>query len=105
MYIMANVCFEERVGIMYKNNGDACQSYTVLTVKDRECDVEWIVRDAAQRQLRLANFGNVPEIYVVDLDSNDKTYEILQKLELEYEFLKVLRKDEYITEWVTGEWI
>ena len=77
-------------------NGGICRFYTVITVKNRETDVEGIIRAAAWRQLRLANAGNVPEIYAVDLDSEDKTYEILQRLELEYDFLRALQKEEYI---------
>ena len=93
-------------GIVRKNAGEPCHCYTVITMKNREADVEGIVRGIAQRQLRLCGGGgNVPEIYAVDLDSTDRTYEILQKLELEYGFLKAMRKDEYLVEWVDNEWV
>ena len=79
--------------------GGVAHMYTVITVKDREDDVEGIIRAAARRQLRMAYGGSVPEIYAVDLESSDNTLEILQKLELEYEFLHAFRKDEYV-EWI-----
>ncbi|MCL2839124.1 MAG: hypothetical protein FWE04_08745 [Oscillospiraceae bacterium] len=96
-YGLLHIVMEIVSGVSRRNKDDLCRAYTVITVKDRESSVEGIIRAAAWRQLRLANRGNVPEIYAVDLDSTDKTYEILQKLALEYDFLKPLRKYEYIS--------
>ena len=98
-YGLLHMVMEIVSGVAQKNHSNVCQTYTLITLKDREADVEGIIRSAAWRQLRLANGNEVPEIYAVDLDSSDKTYEILHKLALEYEFLNVFRKDEYI-EWI-----
>jgi len=95
-YGLLHIIMEIVSGISCKNRDDLCNAYTVITVKDRETDVERIIRAAAWRQLRTSSSDDVPEIYAVDLDSNDGTYEILQRLEPEYKFLKVFRKDEYM---------
>jgi len=95
-YGLLHIVIEIASGISSKNREELCRAYTVITLKDREADVERIIRAAAWRQLRTASCDDVAEIYVVDLDSLDKTYEILQKLEPEYKFLKVFRKDEYM---------
>jgi len=79
------------------------KSYTVITVKDRENDIEGIIRSLAWKQLRLASAGYVPEIYAVDLGSCDGTFEILQKLSFEYDYLTALRNDEYIEVFTNGE--
>jgi len=96
-YGLLHIVMEIISSVSRGNKDDLLRAYTVITVKDREADVEGIIRSAAWRQLRLSSGGNVPEIYAIDLDSTDKTYEILQKLALEYDFLKPLRKDEYIS--------
>jgi len=94
-YGALHITIEIVSGITQKSRADVT-AYTVITVKDCECDVEGIIRAAAWKQLRLASCGNVPPIYAVDLGSVDKTFEILEKLALEYDFLTAFSHGEYI---------
>jgi len=103
-YGLVHIITEIVAFIARKNVYDMIKSHTVITVKDRENDIEGIIRAAAWEQQRIANCGTVPEIYAVDLGSCDKTFEILQKLSLEYDFLTALRNDEYIEVFTNGEY-
>ena len=95
-YGALHIVMEFVSAVMNRYKGELARAHTVITVKDRENDVEGLIRIAARRQLRLCGEGSVPEIYAVDMGSDDRTYEILQKLTLEYDFLRAFRKDEYI---------
>ena len=86
-----------------RNAEKTVNSYTVITVKDCENDVEGIIRSLAWKQLRFAVCGIVPELYAVDLGSCDGTFEILQRLALEYDFLKPVHSYEYIEVFTNGE--
>jgi len=95
-YGLLHIVMEIVTEVSRKNRDEAVRTYTVITLKDRESDVEGILRSAAWKQRRFANGGLIPEIYAVDLDSTDRTCEIMRKLALDYSFIKVYRKDEYI---------
>ena len=98
-----HIIMEIATNVPRRHREDLECAYTVITVKDRESDVERIIRAAAWRQLRLGRGGVVPEIYAVDLGSCDGTYEILERLACEYNFLRALRKDEYIGAFSDGK--
>ena len=70
----------------------------VLFTKDSEDTIECFLRSFV---LKLNVNKNVPflppeELFVVDLGSRDKTFEIVQKLSLEYPYIHPMTKEDYI---------
>lgn len=68
----------------------------VMFVKNREESVEGMVRSAVWRALSKSGGRTVNDIVVVDLGSEDETFEILMRLQSEYEFLYAMRREQYI---------
>ena len=95
-YGILHITMDIASGVAQRRFSELARSHTVITVKDRENDVEGIIRSLAWKQLNLASCGTIPELYAVDLGSCDGTYEILERLALEYDFLRVLHKNEYV---------
>ena len=60
-----------------------------VIVKNREQDIEWIVRKLMAGEDVLTTRCKRP-IIILDMDSNDDTYGILEKLDMEYDELEVL---------------
>jgi len=103
VFISAVVCFFAIFGIiqMFKClYNEICKyrnDYTiVVTVKNQQDNVEEIIRATVWKSLNGLEGSNVPEIIVVDLGSEDETMDVLLRLSREYEFVKVLDRDEYI---------
>ena len=70
--------------------------YVLMTVKNEENAVEGMLRSVVWTHLNQRNGSILPEIIVVDLDSTDGTYEILNRLSEEYAFIHPVRKQEYM---------
>lgn len=68
----------------------------VLFVKNQEASIEGIVRSAVWRELSQRGGRTVDDIVVVDLGSGDETFEILMRLQNEYEFVYALKREQYI---------
>lgn len=68
----------------------------VFTVKNRQEDIEAVLRSFIWKCFLNLNSGDIMDIYVVDSGSEDETMSILKKLESEYEFLSVYDKQSYI---------
>ena len=62
--------------------------YLILAVKNQEDKIEGVVRNLLFRFLYGKEDG-FKDIIVTDLDSKDKTMEILNKLQYEYDCIKV----------------
>ncbi len=70
--------------------------YTVIAVRNREEDIESLIRSEAWRMLCGNAECRVGDMVVIDLESEDKTMQILKRLSREYEFLHPLTRDRYI---------
>ncbi len=68
-------------------------SHRVLRVKDCQEQIEGIIRSASVEDIR-------EEFIIIDMDSTDETPFILNRLEKEYNFIKVMTPKEY-TEYIT----
>ena len=96
-------------GLLFKVNNrqitEAKSVCIVITIKDEEESVEGMLRAAAWRHSEFYT-SKVPYIFVIDAGSTDNTFDIAKKLELEYEFLRVFDKVEYINylEDVLDDW-
>ena len=73
----------------------ALRENLVMFVKNQEPSIEGIVRSAAWREL--SGIGQAADgIVVVDLGSEDETFEILMRLQNEYEFVYAMSREQYI---------
>ncbi len=70
----------------------------VLSTKDSEDTIECFLRSFICQLNTKQNIPYLPpeELFVVDLDSQDNTFEILKKLSLEYPYIHPMTKEEYI---------
>ena len=82
-----------------KNNKKVIsQPYAVLCVENQEDCIESIVRSIAwQMTIQNGNAHYINELIVVDLGSNDRTLDILKLLAIEYSFVSIMDKNEYIS--------
>lgn len=62
--------------------------YLILAVKNQENKIEGLVRTVLFRIL-YGKEENIKDIIIADLNSNDNTKEILEKLQEEYEQIKI----------------
>ena len=67
----------------------------LMTVQNEEKEIEGMLRSVVWSYLNQKNGCILPEIIVIDLDSTDGTYEILQRLSEEYPFIHPITKQEY----------
>ena len=68
-------------------------AYLVIIVKNGENYIEYLTRKAIIRKvIEKANY--IKEIIIIDLNSEDETSKIIRKLEKDYNFIKVLNKEE-----------
>ncbi len=84
-----------RLTAYFRENGPAhaLSEELVLFVRNQEETVEGIVRCAAWRVLS----GEMSDgITVVDLGSEDATFEILMRLQNEYDFVSAVKRERYI---------
>lgn len=63
--------------------------YVIVAVKNQENKIEYFLRSILFKILYGKN-ENIKNIIVADLESHDKTKEIVKKMEKDYEMLKVL---------------
>ncbi|MBO4940674.1 MAG: hypothetical protein J6D15_00450 [Clostridia bacterium] len=70
----------------------------VLSTKDSEDTIECFLRSFIHQLNVNKNAPFLPpeELVVVDLDSQDNTFEILKKLSLEYPYIHPMTKEDYI---------
>lgn len=61
-----------------------------LSVKDAGDTIESVIRAISFEDIR-------EDVIVVDLGSKDDTFEIVKRLEMEYDFLRVMNIEEYKT--------
>ena len=66
----------------------------VVKVRNQEDNIEGIIRSIVWKSID--NGRIIPEILVVDLDSTDDTPDILERLSVRYDFIKVTDKQGYI---------
>ena len=79
------------------NKNILSQPYAVLCVENQEECIESVVRSIAwQMTIQNSNAQYINELIVVDLGSSDKTLDILKLLAIEYSFVSVMNKNEYI---------
>ncbi|NLY42396.1 MAG: hypothetical protein GX066_00135 [Clostridiaceae bacterium] len=70
--------------------------YIIITVKNQQDTIEGVIRSIVWKSLNNYHGGVIPNILVVDMGSTDDTPIILDKLCLEYDFIKVTNSKEYI---------
>ena len=76
-------------------NDETDRPYMVMTVKNRQDDIEGIVRMVAW-QISSERCSAARELIIVDSGSEDDTFEILSRLETEYDFIHIMTKERYI---------
>ncbi len=64
-------------------------NYIVILVKDEENCIEWIIRKIIIK-IKSDKIQDVKKIIVVDLGSEDTTKEIVEKLALDYNIIKIV---------------
>lgn len=107
LIITVILCFFASIGMAYTYNryisgifksidGDLNMPSVVFTVKNREKDIEAYLRSFIWKSVLNSGNGDVMQILVIDLDSEDETMSILKKLEQEYDFLNVFTRQGYI---------
>lgn len=70
--------------------------FLIIPVKNSQNSVEFDTRTYIWKLLS-QNGGKVPfEIFILDLNSADSTFEISKKLSKEYEFMHAVEKNEFI---------
>ncbi len=74
----------------------AAKQCIVLPVKNSQSDVEALLRSIVWQNLHNKNGGCVPDIFVVDLGSDDETPKILERICKDYDFIHVTDKEGYI---------
>ena len=79
-----------------KKKNDMC---VVLTVKNQQDTVEGLLRSIVWQNLHSDNGGNVPQIVVIDLGSNDDTPKILKRIAADYKFVHITDKEGYLV-WI-----
>jgi len=78
------------------NTATAAEQCIILPVKNNQNDIEALLRSVVWQNLHNKNGGCVPDIFVVDLGSNDETPEILKRICDDYDFIHVTDKEGYI---------
>lgn len=72
-------------------------THFVITAKNAENSIEGIVRSIAWQISNKSNNSLLPtDIFILDLNSTDETFCILEKLAKEYPFIHPINKAEYI---------
>lgn len=72
--------------------------YLALIVKNQEKNIENFLRSLIFKIL-YGKEDEVKEIKIIDLDSKDRTLEILKRMEQDCDLIKVVNEDEF-SEWV-----
>ena len=82
------------VGFFFKPiNGD--DVYVIIKVRNREKDLEYIVRSVVWRNLKQSRGGFVPNVLIVDMGSDDSTAAIARALADDYSFIYYITQEEY----------
>lgn len=90
------VCDFFKKVVEIKRNNDRLNTVIVVRVKNREEDIERIVRSLIWKCLKVSNGGYIPYIMIVDMGSQDNTLDIAKKLNKEYDFIIPMTYDEYL---------
>ena len=61
----------------------------IIFVKNEEKNIEWKIRNLLIK-IKLENIKNIEKIIIIDLGSEDKTKEILEKFEKDYAIVKLV---------------
>ncbi len=61
----------------------------IIFVKNEEENIEWKIRKLLIK-IKLENIKNIEKIIIIDLGSEDKTKEILEKFEKDYAIVKLV---------------
>ena len=72
----------------YKSNFEGVEHCIYL--KNAEQSVEGYVRDIVFK------YPNMKNLVIIDMNSTDHTYEILEKLQKEYEFIRIIKYSELV---------
>ncbi|MDK2799527.1 MAG: hypothetical protein PWP27_1905 [Clostridiales bacterium] len=80
----------------FQSNNKKNDVYIIITVKNQQDTIEGIIRSVVWKSLNNNHGGIVPNILVVDMGSTDDTLKILDKLCMEYDFIEIADKEEYI---------
>jgi len=78
------------------NTDATAERCIVLPVKNSQNDIEALLRSVVWQNLHNKNGGSVPDIFVVDLGSDDETPKILERICKDYDFIHVTDKEGYI---------
>ncbi len=74
-----------------------CNSHFVITAKNAEESIEGIIRSFVWQISNLSDNSALPEdIFVIDLNSTDQTFLIIEKLAKEYPCIHPISKADYI---------
>lgn len=69
--------------------------FVVIKIKNKNENIEGIVRSIIWRSLSSSGGSFVPSILIVDMGSDEKTVEIVQRLCEDYGFIYYTTEDEY----------
>ncbi len=90
VYGMLQLLAKGLFAIRTKNDEGLVFSHRLLAVKDCEESIEDIIRTFIWEDIR-------EPLIVLDLESEDRTGEILEKLRNDYDFLLIMKPEEYQT--------
>ncbi len=82
------------VGLFFKPPGSD-DVYVIIKVRNREKDLEYIVRSVVWRNLSDSKGGFVPNVLIVDMGSDDSTAAIARALAEDYSFIYYITQEEY----------
>lgn len=82
-------------GVFFEPAADGNDVFVVIKVRNREKDLEYIVRSIIWKNLSEAKGGFVPSVLIVDMGSDDGTEAIARKLADDYSFIYYVTCEEY----------
>lgn len=85
IYGIINLIKEVIFNIKYKNEIDSIKHY--IYVKDAEDIIEIYIRDI------LFKYPNLKNITIIDENSKDNTYKILEKIKSEYDYINIVKSE------------
>ena len=70
-------------------------AFVVIKVKNQEENIEGVIRGVIWHNLKISKGGYVPNILIVDANSNDRTKEIADKLCEQYSFIFYTTEEQF----------
>ena len=84
-------------GFFFDASGANDDVFVIIKVRNREKDLEYIVRSIIWKNLSESRGGFVPNVLIVDMGSDDDTPTIARKLADDYSFIYYVTSDEYLS--------